>query len=193
MVSGELRDVLTTGELMGATIVSQNPPDSPSPVFNGRSTSHSIATCLVWQVPEMVFGARHCAAPGQRLRTNIIREKSSLYGIWVSGNEGVTVQRNSTVVRQRWNRVVAGYRGFSWTARARRCVQSNVVTEVWARWHPGLELKLPSARSSSGQRTACSRGRIASNSNISIRSNYVADSGPHGDLGQRTERRHDSG
>lgn len=88
-------DPNTAGELAGATIVSQDPPDSASPTGNG-----SVELTLDRDLPAispgfgMAFGDPNDRGAGSSIEGNEVREISFGRGVYVAGAEGVRVERN---------------------------------------------------------------------------------------------------
>lgn len=86
----------TTQESEGGSIVSQDPPDSVSPVPNGE-----VDLTLDRDLPnisagtQIVFGTADLRGAGSSIEDNIVGEVPGGRGIWISGNQGVTIQRNS--------------------------------------------------------------------------------------------------
>jgi hypothetical protein len=82
-------------EVAGATIVSQNPPDSDSPTFNGQvDLTFDRDLPPVTAGMGMVYGAPAMRGQGSTIEDNLVEETYGGRGVWVSGAQGLTVQRN---------------------------------------------------------------------------------------------------
>lgn len=88
-------DPATAGELDGATIVSQDPPDSNSPVLDG-SVELTFDRDLPVIAPGfgMVFANTNDRGAGSSIDENEVREISFGRGIYIAGAKGVTVEHN---------------------------------------------------------------------------------------------------
>lgn len=182
-----LLDPVTLQEAPGAAIVSQDPPDSDSPTLNGEVDltfdqdlpSLSAGTYLVFGTPEM-------RGAGSRIEDNSVEDMLLGRGIWISGSQGVTVQRNSVGHTSNGGIVVShdtreGTGQFQGPPAHDIVIQNNSVVG-----------SLGPMASGSGTQTALASiivisldnksgfGPLASNTNITIRNNYVADSGRSG-------------
>lgn len=178
-----LVDPITTVESKGATIVSQTPPDSDSPTLNGE-----VDLVLDQDLPNLaagtgiVFGTPESRGAGSKIEDNTVSEILLGRGIWVSGVQGITVQRNS--VRQTSNGGIivshdtAGYPG---PPSRDIVIQNNSIVG-----------SLGPMASGAGSLTALASiivvsldnkyGLVqqATNANVTIRNNFVADSGRAG-------------
>lgn len=86
----------TDEELPGATIVSQNPPDSAPPVYNGMVTvtfDQDLPTLA--NDSEMVDAGPDTRATGSSIENNVVGEIPFGRGIWIGGTEGVKIEGNS--------------------------------------------------------------------------------------------------
>jgi len=89
-------DPVSAAEFRGATIVSQNPPDSNSPVFDGTvilNFDRDLPT--INPGSEMVFSGPAARGAGSSIENNVVGEVPFGRGIWVGGAEGVLIQGNS--------------------------------------------------------------------------------------------------
>jgi hypothetical protein len=89
-------DPVSAAEFRGATIVSQNPLDSNSPVFDGTvilNFDRDLPT--INPGSEMVFSGPAARGAGSSIENNVIGEAPFGRGIWVGGAEGVVIQGNS--------------------------------------------------------------------------------------------------
>ena len=88
-------DPATAGELVGATIISQDPADSSSPTLNG-----SVELTFDRDLPTiaggfgMVFANAADRGAGSSIEDNEVREISFGRGVFIAGVKGVTVERN---------------------------------------------------------------------------------------------------
>jgi len=88
-------DPLSTDEVSGATIISQDPPDSNSPVFDGP-----VVLTFDRGLPTlssgfgMVFANPDQRGEGSSIEDNRVGEVPFGRGIWIGGSEGVTIQGN---------------------------------------------------------------------------------------------------
>ncbi|MBV8216096.1 MAG: right-handed parallel beta-helix repeat-containing protein [Verrucomicrobia bacterium] len=89
-------DPSTDQELAGATIVSQNPPDSTPPVFDGTVTiTFDQDLPALAQGSEMVSAGPDSRGAGSSIENNVVGEVPFGRGIWVGGAEGVKIESNS--------------------------------------------------------------------------------------------------
>jgi hypothetical protein len=88
-------DPTTAVESASATIVSQTPPDTTPPVFNGQ-----VMLTFDRDLPMLAAGTGIAAADpaargaGSSIEDNLVREIPFGRGIWLSGVDGVSVMRN---------------------------------------------------------------------------------------------------
>jgi hypothetical protein len=88
-------DPVSTDELPGATIVSQNPPDSTPPVFDGSVILTFDRDLLALSAgAEMVFAGPGTRGAGSSVENNVVGEIPFGRGIWIGGSEGITIQGN---------------------------------------------------------------------------------------------------
>jgi hypothetical protein len=176
-------DVTTTGEVTGATIVSQDPPDTLFPTRDGEvdlTFDQDLPSLAAGS--EVVFGNADLRGSGSSIEDNIVDDLLFGRGIWISGNEVVTVQRNSIGHTSNGGIVLSqDTKAFPGPPAHDIVVQSNA-----------LAGSLGPMASGTGTQTAVGAiivestdnlfhfGQMASNSNVSILSNYVADSGRAG-------------
>jgi Putative binding domain, N-terminal len=88
-------DQNTTLMQPGGTIVSQSPPDSVSPQFNGPVTltfDRDLPTLTAGTI--MVFGSASDQGLGSTIEDNLVQDTYGGRGIWISGANGITVRRN---------------------------------------------------------------------------------------------------
>jgi hypothetical protein len=170
-------------ELGGATIVSQNPPDSDAPVLNG-SVELTFARDLPAIAPGfgMAFADASDRGAGSSIEDNEVREISFGRGVYIAGAEGVTVEHNT--IGHTSN---AGIAVFQNTA-AYPSPPSHDITIQFNEIHGSLG---PMA-SGTGTQTATGAILVTStnntnayanspvNTNIRIRGNRIVDSGRSG-------------
>jgi hypothetical protein len=182
-----LLDPVTLQELPGATIVSQEPPDTDTPTLNGE-----VDLTLDQDLPNvsagmyLVLGTPEMRGAGSRIEDNTVTDILMGRGIWVSGNHGVTVQRNSVghtsnggITLSHDTRLGTGQ--FMGPPAHDIIIQSNSIIG-----------SLGPMASGSGSQTALASiivesldpnsqfGPIPSNTNIAVQSNFIADSGRAG-------------
>ncbi|MGH9759531.1 MAG: right-handed parallel beta-helix repeat-containing protein, partial [Blastocatellia bacterium] len=90
-------DPATGNELTGATIVSQDPPDSPVPIANGSvqlTLDQNLSVTLASGFG-MTFSGDTARGGGSSIEHNQVPETIFGRGIWISGAAGVTVKDNS--------------------------------------------------------------------------------------------------
>jgi hypothetical protein len=90
-----LVDPISAVESASATIVSQTPPDSPTPVFNGN-----VALTFNRDLPTISTGAGVAVADpaargaGSSIEDNVAKDIVFGRGIWVAGADNVRIERN---------------------------------------------------------------------------------------------------
>jgi hypothetical protein len=88
-------DRTTTLESTGGIIVSQTPPDSPGPSSYGQVTltfDRDLPTLAPGTI--MAFGSASNRGQGSTIEDNLVEDTYGGRGVWLSGVQGVTVQRN---------------------------------------------------------------------------------------------------
>jgi hypothetical protein len=174
---------VTTREFEGGVIVSQNPPDTVSPVSNGEvdlTLDRDVAAIPAGT--EMVYGTPDWRGAGSSIDDNTVEYVPFGRGIWLSGNQGVTIQRNS--VGPTSNGGIVVYQGMTPTPGppARDIViHSNTVAGSLGPMASGSGSQLAIgavmvASTDSGNAFP----QVARNTNITIRSNSITDSGRAG-------------
>lgn len=178
-----LVDPVTTQESDGATIVSQDPPDSDAPTLNGE-----VDLTLDRDLPSLgagtgiVFGTPDSRGAGSRIEDNTVEDVLLGRGIWVSGAQGVTVQRNS-VGHTSNGGIIVSHDTAAYPAPPARdiVIQNNSVVG-----------SLGPMASGAGSQTAGAAiivvsldnkygfGQLPTNANVMIRNNFIADSGRAG-------------
>jgi hypothetical protein len=88
-------DPVSSDELPGATIITQNPPDSSPPVFGGTVTiTFDRNLPALSPDAEMVFAGPSTRGAGSSIENNVVGEVPFGRGIWIGGSEGITIQGN---------------------------------------------------------------------------------------------------
>jgi hypothetical protein len=178
-------DPATTMEVGGATIVSQNPPDSDSPTFNGQ-VDLTFDRDLTSVAPGMgmVYGTPGMRGQGSTIEDSLVEDTFGGRGVWVSGVQGVAVQRN--VIRRT---SLAGIIVFQSTDPIDLPDLGPPSHDIIIRDN-SLEAALGPAANGTGAQAALASIQVistdnkqvgfassASNTNISILNNNIADSG----------------
>lgn len=178
-------DPATTMEIAGATIVSQTPPDSDSPIFDAQ-----VDLLFDRDLPPlaagaaMVYGTPAMRGQGSTIEDNLVEDTYGGRGVWVSGAQGVTVQRNVIRRTSLAGIIVASStdpidpRDFGPPARDITIRNNSLVGVLGpAANGTGAQVALASIQvvSTNNQQVGFATG--ASNSNISIVNNSIADSG----------------
>jgi hypothetical protein len=86
---------MSAGESSSATIVSQTPPDSNTPVFNGQ-VSLTFDRDLPALAPGfgMALADPNARGAGSSIEDNVVEDIVFGRGVWIAGAVGVTVARN---------------------------------------------------------------------------------------------------
>jgi hypothetical protein len=88
-------DPFSTDELPGGTILSQNPPDSNPPAFNGTVTLMFDRTLPTLSAnSQMVSADPNSRGAGSSIENNIVGEVPFGRGIWIGGSEEVRIESN---------------------------------------------------------------------------------------------------
>jgi hypothetical protein len=176
-------DPVSDLEIPGGTIVSQVPPDSGSPVFNGP-----VELAFDRDLPALGPGFGMARADpaargtGSSIEDNVVAEVPFGRGIWVAGSEGVTVTRNRIGHSSNGGIVVAQNTSFYPVPPARDIIiEGNVVDGSLGPMASGTGTQI--AVGAVIVESTTNTGRFspaAANTNISILRNKVADSGRTG-------------
>ncbi|MDQ2898671.1 MAG: right-handed parallel beta-helix repeat-containing protein [Acidobacteriota bacterium] len=176
-------DSVTTNELPGATIVSQNPPDSGVPLFNGE-----VDLTFDRDLPDLAVGAgmmpgeAGARGAGSSVEDNVVEDIPFGRGIWVGGNDGVTIERN-VIRRTSSGAIVVSQDTKSYPGPPAHdiAIRSNVIEGNLgpAASGSGTEIAVASIIVESTDNTFAFAS-AAPNTNISILNNYIADSGRAG-------------
>jgi parallel beta-helix repeat protein len=181
-------DRTTTLETTAGTIVTQNPPDEPNSFPSTLTLTFDRDLPTVAPNTILAFGSPATRGQGSIIEDNLIEDTYGGRGIWLSGVEGVTVQRN--VIRR--------------TSNAGILIENSTESTI----DPGdagppssgvlvtdnaMEATLGPAASGNGMQSTLGAIEVtaladpnfvfassASISNVTIQNNYVADSGRSG-------------
>lgn len=176
-------DSLTTQESKGATIVSQDPPDSDSVAANSE-----VDLTLDQDLPNLaagtgiVFGTPESRGAGSSIEDNVVDYVPFGRGIWISGAQGITVQRNS-VGPTSFGGIVVSQNQPDYLGPPSHdiVIQNNSVMGSLGPMASGAGSYFATgAVIVSSQANGGAFAQIATNTNITIRNNYVADSGRAG-------------
>jgi hypothetical protein len=89
-------DPVSARELSGTTIVSQNPPDSNPPIFDGTVILNFDRDLpVIAPGSEMVFSGPATRGAGSSIENNVGAEVPFGRGIWIGGSEGITIAGNT--------------------------------------------------------------------------------------------------
>jgi hypothetical protein len=91
----DFNDPNTTLSQGEATIVSESPPDSSQPEFNGQVTltlDRDLPTLTAGSI--MVNGAAAQEGAGSTIEDNLVEDTYGGRGVWLSGTSGIAIQRN---------------------------------------------------------------------------------------------------
>jgi hypothetical protein len=89
-------DPYSAHELPGATIVSQDPPDSDPPVFDGIvNLTFNQPLPVLAAGAGMVFANPDQRGAGSSIENNCVEEIPFGRGIWIGGSEGITIRDNN--------------------------------------------------------------------------------------------------
>ena len=170
-------------EVPGATIISQDPPDSFPPEFDGL-----VALTFDHDLPALTpdFGmtfanASHRGA-GSSIEDNIVEEVPFGRGIWIGGAEGVTIARNEIgptsnggIVVSQDTKMFAGPPAHDLVIRDNKVVGSLGPMASGAGTHTALAAIVVESKGTSSEFASGTP-----NSNITIEHNYVSGSGRSG-------------
>lgn len=179
-------DPTTTLETVGAHVIAQNPPYANSPGFNEQVvlTFDQVLPPLAAGAG-MVYGDANNRGQGSFIEDSTVGNTYGGHGIWVTGVQGVTVQRN--VVRQTSMGGIALERttdpdGFPGPGESNVVVQSNAMEADLgpAACGTGVQDCMAAIDSVTTNNQSFSFATQPSNNNITIANNYIADSGRSG-------------
>jgi hypothetical protein len=174
----------TTLESTAGTIVDQQPPDDPNSFPTNVTLTFDRDLPTVASNTMLVFGSAATRGQGSTIEDNIIEDTYGGRGLWLSGVEGVTVQRN--VIRRT---SMAGIVLWSSTESVQDPGDDSPPSQNVLITDNVLEGSLGPAAAGSGLGTSLGAvqvayttdpyfvfGATASHSNITIQNNYIADS-----------------
>jgi hypothetical protein len=176
-------DPVNAQEMPGGTIISQVPPDSGAPVFNG-----SVTLTFDRDLPALGpgFGMARADADargaGSSIEDNVVAEVPFGRGVWIAGAEGVKVARNRVGPSSNGGIVVAQDTTFYPVPAARDIViEDNVVDGSLGPMASGTGTQIAVGaiivESTTNTNTF---SKAMPNTNISILRNEVANSGRTG-------------
>jgi hypothetical protein len=176
-------DPVSAEELPGATIISQDPPDSSPPLFGG-SASLTFDRDLPTLGPDvgMTFADAKQRGAGSSIEDNVVEEAPFGRGIWIGGAEGVTVERNEIgptsdggIVVSQDTKVFAGPPAHDITIRDNKVVSSLGPMASGAGAHTALGAIMVESKGNTWQFATG-----VPNTNITIEGNYISGSGRSG-------------
>jgi hypothetical protein len=177
-------DPFSTTEFTGATIVSQSPPDSMSPP-PGEQIVLTFDADLPSLTPGdgMVFASPAMRGQNSTVEDNVVEDLISGRGLWIDGTVGVTVQRNVIRRTSQGGIVVSQVSDFDPAPPAHNITITDNAMEndLWPAANgtiPDNSLAAIQVVSTNNQNDAFSS--TASNTNVSIVNNYIADAGRTG-------------
>jgi hypothetical protein len=165
-------DPATQQSMTAGVILSQNPPDSISPAgsvtltFDRNLPSLTPGTVLV-------FGAANQLGQGSTIEDNLVEDTYGGHGVWLAGDNAVTVQRN--VVRRTGAAGIASLTGQnSFPPSANLTITDNALeVSLGPQFSGGGELAAIMVKSMTPPNFI---GSVPADSNITIANNYTADS-----------------
>jgi hypothetical protein len=170
-------------ELPGGTIVSQDPPDSTAPMFNGTVTlTLDREVTNLPQAAGMAFADRAARGAGSSVEDNVVEEISFGRGIWIAGAEGVEVARNRVGHTSNGGIVIAqNTTSYPVPPAHNIIIRKNVVRGSLGPMASGTGTQI--AVGAIIVESANNKGlfpAVQANTNIAIQGNLVADSGRSG-------------
>lgn len=176
-------DPNSANELTGATIVSQNPPDSNPPVFNG-----TVTLTFNQPLPTLAAGTgMSFATPSQRgagssIENNCVGEVPFGRGIWIGGSEGITIKDNNVGSTSNGGIVVyEGIKSYPTPPAHNILIQHNLVYNSLGPMASGSGTQLALGGIMVDSVTYTNAFALSSpNTNISIQNNGVLSSGRSG-------------
>lgn len=176
-------DLVSTNELPGATIQSQNPPDSNPPVFNGPIVL-TFDRDLSGVAPGfgMVFARSSARGAGSSIENNVVTEIPFGRGIWIGGAESVAIKANE--IGHTSNGGIVIYQAtkvYPVPPAHDIVIQGNLVIGSLGPMASGSgsQIALGAIMVDSVNNTFAFASS-APNTNISIQDNFIADSGRSG-------------
>ena len=165
-------DPSTQQSMTAGVILSQNPPDNASPpgsvtlTFDRNVPSLAPGTVLV-------FGAANQLGQGSTIEDNLVEDTYGGHGVWLAGDNGVTVQRN--VVRRTGAAGIASLTGSNLFPPSLNLsiTDNSLEVSLGPQFSGGGELGAIMVKSITPPNLI---GSGPTNSNITIANNYTADS-----------------
>jgi hypothetical protein len=177
-------DPITTLEFAGATIISQSPPDSVAPGYGEQvvlTFDADLPTLTAGQ--GMVFASTSLRGQGSTVEDNTVEDIVAGRGVWINGTVGVTVERN--VIRRTSEAGIAVAQDTEvYTAPPAHDItitDNSLENDLWpAANGTGAQNSLAAIQVVSTSNQSFAFASSASNTNISVLNNYVADAGRSG-------------
>jgi len=167
-------------EISGATIVSQQPPDSDNPSFGGQvvlTVSQDLPSLP--QSTSVAYGSPEMRGSGSTIEDNVVEDIPYGRGIYIGGNVNVIVRRN--LVRQmRCDGIVVAQttQNFPGPPAHDVTIRDNRLLNILG---PGCETNKTLAAISVNTRVlGFGFGTSAVNTNVSVINNFIAESGHSG-------------
>lgn len=177
-------DPITTLEFTGATIATENPPDSDQPAYNGAvdvTFQQDLPTVAVGQA--MVIADPNLRGHGSTIEDSTVEDTYGGRAIWLNGVVGVAVQRN-VIRRSSLGGIVVSEDTEAYPSPPAHdiVIQDNVLEGnlAPAANGTGSENALASIQVVSSNNQDFAFATSSSNTNISLLRNYIADSGRSG-------------
>jgi hypothetical protein len=172
-------DPVSTLEITGATIVSQNPADSVLPGLVDLTVDQDLPALTAGMA--MVYADPSMRGQGSTIEDNIVEDTYGGRGVWLSGTVGVTVQRN-VIRRSDLGAIESDQDTLAYIGPPSR----NVIIQ-----NNSLESDLGPAAAGTGTIAGLASIEVisinsqpfatdSSNSNVSIQNNYICAAGRSG-------------
>lgn len=184
-----LVDPGTTLESTGATIVAQDPPDAAQLAYSGQvnlTFDRDLPSLAPGTI--MAFGAPAQRGEGSTIEDNLVEDTYGGRGIWISGAQGITIQRNvmrrtsmgGIDLQQETDAAVDP--GDLGPPTHEITITDNALEAVLgpAACGTGLSDCLGAVQVVSTNNQSFGFASSAGNTNITIANNYIADSGRSG-------------
>ena len=176
-------DPVSGKELPGATIVSQDPPDSTHPAF-GASVTVTFDRVLPLLGPDFGVTPAHRLqrGAGSSIADNVVEEVPVGRGIWIGGAEGIDIEHNEIgptsnggIVVSQDTKTFAGPPAHDISIRANKVVGSLGPMASGTGTHIAVGAIMVESKGNSSEFASGTP-----NSNIIIEGNYISDSGRSG-------------
>ena len=179
----------TTLESTGATIVAQNPPDSAQLALSGQVTltfNSNLPTLAAGTI--MAFGTPALRGQGSTIEDNLVEDTYGGRGIWISGAQGVTIARNvlrrtsmGSIDLQQETDAAVDPGDLGPPAHDITITDNSLEADLGpAACGTGIQDCLGAMEIVSTNNQSFGFASSAGNTNITIASNYIADSGRSG-------------